>query len=137
MYRAAAEIDMQKEFLATFHVLYKHYKAQMDPMYSKLRMLLDLTGVSGDDIKTTMGLEPGPPHSFTTVNAEAKSLRADIASKIKTSQPKKAKVCEVCHRTAQEVGKEKLHVCSRCRKVLYCSVECQRVDWPTHKTSCK
>ncbi|CAN0472242.1 unnamed protein product, partial [Ectocarpus sp. 8 AP-2014] len=27
--------------------------------------------------------------------------------------------------------------CSRCRKVAYCSKECQRRDWKSHKPSCR
>lgn len=27
--------------------------------------------------------------------------------------------------------------CSGCRKVFYCSRECQLADWPSHKTACK
>ncbi|KAK0467790.1 uncharacterized protein EV420DRAFT_427992 [Desarmillaria tabescens] len=27
--------------------------------------------------------------------------------------------------------------CSRCKERVYCSVECQAKDWPTHKTQCK
>jgi hypothetical protein len=30
----------------------------------------------------------------------------------------------------------KLRACSGCRRVLYCSVECQRADWKNHKSSC-
>lgn len=32
--------------------------------------------------------------------------------------------------------KESLKQCSRCHKVSYCSVECQRLDWPQHKACC-
>jgi hypothetical protein len=28
------------------------------------------------------------------------------------------------------------HKCGRCRIVHYCSRDCQRADWPTHKTMC-
>lgn len=31
----------------------------------------------------------------------------------------------------------KLKLCSRCRAVRYCGVECQRADWPAHKLLCK
>ncbi|KAJ6500875.1 hypothetical protein C8R45DRAFT_82773 [Mycena sanguinolenta] len=47
--------------------------------------------------------------------------------------------CDNCHKTAKEVGK-KLRVCSACSSapsVRYCSVECQRQHWKTHKVYCK
>eukprot|EP00708_Paratrimastix_pyriformis_P003702 GAFH01002496.1.p4 GENE.GAFH01002496.1~~GAFH01002496.1.p4 ORF type:complete len:119 (-),score=23.23 GAFH01002496.1:162-518(-) len=37
-------------------------------------------------------------------------------------------------------GYSRLHVdlqlCSRCHKVFYCSPQCQRAHWPTHKPDC-
>lgn len=42
-------------------------------------------------------------------------------------------VCENCggRRRASQ-----LMVCSGCNYVQYCSVQCQRVDWPSHKKCC-
>mmetsp|Transcript_7924 Transcript_7924/g.17680 ORF Transcript_7924/g.17680 Transcript_7924/m.17680 type:complete len:324 (+) Transcript_7924:270-1241(+) len=37
--------------------------------------------------------------------------------------------CAYCNKT----GTKKLMVCSRCKKVSYCSVECQRKAWPAHR----
>ncbi|KAH9841137.1 uncharacterized protein C8Q71DRAFT_440672 [Rhodofomes roseus] len=31
----------------------------------------------------------------------------------------------------------KLFVCSKCKKIYYCSRECQKKDWPLHKDACK
>ncbi|KAF7359020.1 Ankyrin [Mycena sanguinolenta] len=44
--------------------------------------------------------------------------------------------CDNCHKTAKEVGK-KLSVCAACSSAPYCSVECQRQHWKTHKVYCK
>lgn len=38
--------------------------------------------------------------------------------------------CNVC-------GKPGTFECSRCRKVVYCSSECQRADWKDHRVACK
>ena len=38
--------------------------------------------------------------------------------------------CRVC---ARELSKEARKVCSRCKKVTYCSHQCQKTDWRRHK----
>ena len=40
-------------------------------------------------------------------------------------------ICSSCKKTSTA-----LHRCS-CHKVSYCTVECQRLDWPKHKDVCK
>jgi MYND finger len=39
-------------------------------------------------------------------------------------------VCAVC-------GKPAKNICSRCRTTHYCSVDCQKAQWPNHKLICK
>jgi hypothetical protein len=131
---------MQKDFLATFKVIYQLFKPQVDSIDLKLRLLLGLTGVTDDELKESVGLEPVPretEYSIAELRKEAESLRESIQTQIKTSEPERLKVCEICARTAEEVGKEKLHICGKCRNVRYCSVECQRAHWPIHKPVCK
>jgi hypothetical protein len=38
-------------------------------------------------------------------------------------------ICAVCH----EDGPKN---CSKCKKISYCSIACQRKDWPEHKLVC-
>jgi hypothetical protein len=38
--------------------------------------------------------------------------------------------CKIC-------GTETDYGCGRCKSVAYCSEECQKIDWPTHKATCK
>lgn len=41
--------------------------------------------------------------------------------------------CAFC----RSVGKNELKQCSRCKTTRYCSVECQKQHWKTHKTVCQ
>ncbi|KDQ54531.1 hypothetical protein JAAARDRAFT_209254 [Jaapia argillacea MUCL 33604] len=41
--------------------------------------------------------------------------------------------CSVCRRR----GKPRLKTCTACKKVRYCSTECQKKDWKAHKPKCK
>jgi hypothetical protein len=43
--------------------------------------------------------------------------------------------CEKCGKSKEEVGKALMR-CARCRKVKYCSAECQKADWKGHKMRC-
>ncbi|GFH52078.1 hypothetical protein CTEN210_08554 [Chaetoceros tenuissimus] len=45
-------------------------------------------------------------------------------------------ICENCPKTCADIG-SKLSVCSKCKKVYYCSRECRVEDWPRHKSQCK
>ena len=39
--------------------------------------------------------------------------------------------CKVCNKSSDRLNK-----CSACKSVYYCSSECQKVDWKSHKTNC-
>lgn len=44
--------------------------------------------------------------------------------------------CARCHRTQTQLA-EPMKRCTGCRSVLYCSRECQKLAWKTHKPSCR
>ncbi|KAK0190457.1 hypothetical protein F5146DRAFT_554075 [Armillaria mellea] len=45
--------------------------------------------------------------------------------------------CHWCQKTPQDLGSDKpFQTCSRCKEVIYCSTECQRLNWPLHKLPC-
>ncbi|EFX73562.1 hypothetical protein DAPPUDRAFT_109654 [Daphnia pulex] len=58
----------------------------------------------------------------------------DVRSQFSTNDSTSAdeKCCGACKKVPQ-IPKR----CSRCRSIVYCSVECQRSNWPQHKLLCK
>lgn len=47
------------------------------------------------------------------------------------AQPPKKSICDVCG-----LFQPKLLVCSKCKSRKFCSQDCQKKDWKTHKTTC-
>jgi len=41
--------------------------------------------------------------------------------------------CQVCEKTAVDIGIKSLKWCIKCRCGCYCSKECQQYDWPQHR----
>ncbi|GJE92287.1 zinc finger MYND domain-containing protein [Phanerochaete sordida] len=47
-----------------------------------------------------------------------------------------ARTGDRCYYCNEKVGKANLKKCSQCQYVKYCSRDCQKAAWPTHKLSC-
>ncbi len=71
---------------------------------------------------------PHMPDVFQRIKAAAKELASS-----KTAAPVDATVEKICAKCSKQAG----NVCSRCKKVRYCSVNCQKEDWAKHKQECK
>jgi hypothetical protein len=53
-------------------------------------------------------------------------------------QKRSSTSCAACGKQAHEVGIKKLHRCDACTIApRYCSAECQKAMWPTHKVECR
>lgn len=65
-----------------------------------------------------------------------------LVQSIYTSKKKLEERCGTCATPNRLIDSDKddahylLKKCSRCRKMMYCSTECQRKDWPRHKVAC-
>ncbi len=51
------------------------------------------------------------------------------------SKGKMYRMCVGCRKDEKRVA-VKFKVCANCRKVAYCSLECQKKNWPEHKAFC-
>lgn len=48
-----------------------------------------------------------------------------------------AKTCHMCHGHDEDYQEANLKRCAGCRKVYYCSTDCQKYDWVYHIFDCK
>jgi len=55
-----------------------------------------------------------------------------LESWVITEPEERRKICQVCYKYT----KFEMKKCSRCKEVWYCSAECQKKDWTTHKNHC-
>ena len=120
-----------------------------------------LKGLLNDSL-TFDGMESKPPtthskESFDKYNKHMKSGNYSLEELIKfTNNPNRKRfavdkrgdvrmyrrinICEYCN---AGYGKNKpfpttgKNLCGRCKQVQYCSRECQKAHWPTHKKTCK
>ncbi|KDQ50748.1 hypothetical protein JAAARDRAFT_551243 [Jaapia argillacea MUCL 33604] len=67
-----------------------------------------------------------------SVNA---SINATMPSRQDIKENMKSMVA-MCSRCNKEKKPDEVKFCSRCKIARYCSVECQRSDWPLHKPHC-
>lgn len=63
--------------------------------------------------------------AYSSRKTQQKKPDADL-----TAGPKKYKSCKLCSR-------ESTAYCGKCKKVYYCSKECQAADWCQHKKCCR
>ncbi|TFK74173.1 hypothetical protein BDN72DRAFT_103167 [Pluteus cervinus] len=85
---------------------------------------------------TRMAISPlFPPSYLESVAGVDKKLAecAPVTPAGAGSSKSKQAECAACRKTA---GETKLLVCSRCKKVSYCSQDCQKGDWKRHKAQC-
>lgn len=75
-----------------------------------------------------------------TLSCDGYSKKTSSPSKTSTPSAKKQEwpddVCGGCGAKQRRDGEE-LDECSKCHKRRYCSRQCQKDDWKTHKTVCK
>ena len=66
-------------------------------------------------------------------------LSLDNSSKKKNGASTNKNGCANCGRRSKKnafLDDEKLLICSKCKKTKYCSVDCQKADWKSHKRNC-
>uniref|UniRef100_A0A7S2GWX1 MYND-type domain-containing protein n=1 Tax=Octactis speculum TaxID=3111310 RepID=A0A7S2GWX1_9STRA len=69
----------------------------------------------------------------------AEAMAADLEPDVIVGLAKRSK-CGKCSRfecQQQETETIKFRQCSKCLIAKYCSTECQKVDWQSHKIMCK
>jgi hypothetical protein len=68
-------------------------------------------------------------HFCPCILVDRKSIMSNSATATNTS-------CARCHQTQEQLD-EPMKRCTGCRSVLYCSRDCQKLAWKTHKSACR
>ena len=86
------------------------------------------TGMEG----RVAGIEGGEEYKVRFANlADDYIINGDNLLPAQGRVPREQKACKICGSV------EHLSRCQRCHLVWYCSTECQKSDWKTHKEACK
>ncbi|GFH48028.1 hypothetical protein CTEN210_04504 [Chaetoceros tenuissimus] len=76
----------------------------------------------------------------STVDLKKEQSSANKEAKQETKKGSQLRIytqcCAKCLKTDNDIG-SKVSMCSKCKKVFYCSRECQVEDWSRHKSLCK
>lgn len=81
--------------------------------------------------------------SSSSFNSHKKTVMVRLTNLVKTSDMANTSSmlsnevfpCRVCSTTPFQLGRQ-LTACANCKAVSYCSRECQRADWKSHKREC-
>ena len=60
-----------------------------------------------------------------------------VKKKVVTKKTADKKACAHCGAAEAKTASGKLLRCGRCKAVSFCSADCQKAHWPTHKSECK
>ena len=75
-----------------------------------------------------------PVPFYNTSGGEAITLGADDQQYMQAERENAGMICANCDAMASNTH---LRKCAACKRVAYCSKECQKKHWPVHKTVCK
>ncbi|KXS98668.1 hypothetical protein AC578_10049 [Pseudocercospora eumusae] len=99
------------------------------------------TAAQPDDVtkqKAEAALSQVTPETFASFfdSYRSKQAKEDATWKLVKCPTETTSTCEKCG-IEHGLHGEALQICGGCRRVLYCSRECQKADWAEHKTACK
>jgi ankyrin repeat protein len=89
-----------------------------------IRLLMRKGGADTSITSAQMSGKTPLEHAIAKGDADAETIR------------ELRRVCGACG-TTPDKNKGKFNKCGACQAMYYCSVECQRVDWPKHKGECE
>ena len=75
-----------------------------------------------------------PVPFYSTIDGKAITLDANDLQYMQAERENASMMCANCNAIANNTHLKK---CAACKRVAYCSKECQKKHWPVHKTVCK
>jgi len=77
-----------------------------------------------------------PPDKVQVIKNETESYLGLKGDNDDNYKKRCNEICNFCSAKKIDLPKCLLLSCSRCKKVSYCSLSCQKWDWPVHKQTC-
>ncbi|KAJ7479140.1 hypothetical protein FB451DRAFT_1556817 [Mycena latifolia] len=97
------------------------------------RRLMSSRDITAADFPPAFGSESRRPDQTLTLHENTLlDSRSPAPQKLSTSDH-----LEICYTCRKKKPRKEIKMCRKCMAIKYCSVECQRADWPEHRTSCK
>lgn len=138
-----AFFNSRKEFTESYQVAYPQWTPEFgapfeDPALHKLIAETDFTRHAVLVVGAQCWYSPGDmTYRWCRLQAEMQDhLPPAHGEKLPAFHGKVCRAgkknCFVCAR-----GDTKMHRCSRCQSVYYCSAQCQKQDWAAHKQVCR
>lgn len=118
---------------ATYEAKLAEAKAIGDPIIERKRNAFSREDVIHRFESTVSRIRAGANDLLAKI-ASGPSTPAVAAAPAEVKDPLSIK-CEMCPKTARDVGK-RLMRCTNCYSANYCSKECQKAHWATHKKNC-
>ena len=117
-------------------------KANQEQMLCSALMILIRKFKSGENYTEEMMVISGLSYVFTDIcfGTNGKTINMDLEwtknitwDLLDTDKG----VTSMCYYCRERFPIEKLSSCGRCKQACYCSKECQKADWKSHKKLCK
>lgn len=113
------------------HKAFIYNRGEIALMILKTQNAEDLLSITNKKDQVPFDLLDQSSDLYKACQEQIEHPELDVKLKQEKSAESKERTCDVCHK------ENSTKRCGGCKNRTYCSVDCQRLDWPTHKHNCR